>query len=496
MSASNEQPKNRNQSAFLKANTTTDTEFEHCDIEEAEVQRTPLTVAERKQKSRAAQDVAKKDEEKIKACERMRKKRAERAETKPKPNPMTPAERKRASRLAKSIKEPKIKIQGNKKEDEPVKQLVQKDISEKYRYTIHDLRENNRACMESYRAVQSEEEKNIEREKLRARMKNYRVSRTEEEIEEEKEKRRSYMAKVRENRSEAEILEEKEKKRTCMAKVRKNKSVEEIEEEKEKKRTYMAKVRENKSVEEIEEEKEKKQSYMATVRETQSEEVKMYAKIEKKQKMREVRLRQSGKSRQISNLKAKKGMKIFHEEGRLVDFERRDRATYNKQLKIDKELEEWNRFSQKGESHAKMLEQEKPDVVSRLNEAWREKRERDDIIKKEIEKNQKAQKDRANYSFDNFHYDAPTKGECEAFSKKRDEDYKVFFENLKKEKKEEEKRTLNAPLDALPERPLSEYEKIRENNIKEREDAMKEAGFFPDLSSYKSSVGFIKTDKH
>ena len=432
--------------------------------------RTPLTVAERKQKSRAAQDVAKKDEEKIKACERMRKKRAERAETKPKPDPMTPAERKRASRLAKSIKEPKIKIQGNKKEDEPVKQIVQKDISEKY---IYNEREHNRARMKSYRAVQSEEEKNVEREKLRARMKNYRVSRTEEEIEEEKEKRRSYMAKVRENRSEAEILEEKEKKRTCMAKVR-----------------------ENKSVEEIEEEKEKKRSYMATVRETQSEEVKMYAKIEKKQKMREVRLRQSEKSRLISNLKAKKGMKIFHEEGRLVDFERRDRATYNKQLKIDKELEEWNRFSQKGESHAKMLEQEKPDVVSRLNEAWREKRERDDIIKKEIEKNQKAQKDRANYSFDNFHYDAPTKGECEAFSKKRDEEYKVFFENLKKEKKEEEKRTLNAPLDALPERPLSEYEKIRENNIKEREDAMKEAGFFPDLSSYKSSVGLIKTDKH
>ena len=141
-----------------------------------------------------------------------------------------------------------------------------------------------------------------------------------------------------------------------------------------------------------------------------------------------------------------------------------------------------------------MLQRKKPDIVSQLNEAWREKEARDDVIKKKIEQNIKMEKDRANYYTDNFHFDAPTKEECETFSEKREEQYRIYFEKQKKEKKEEEKKSRNAPIDPLPERPLSDYEKIREENIKEREDAMKAAGFFTDILAYKISVGLIKPD--
>ena len=55
---------------------------------------------------------------------------------------------------------------------------------------------------------------------------------------------------------------------------------------------------------------------------------------------------------------------------------------------------------------------------------------------------------------------------------------------------------MNVPLPPLPERPLSAYEKMREDNIKERETKMIEAGFFSDFSACKKSIGFVdKTDK-
>ena len=86
---------------------------------------------------------------------------------------------------------------------------------------------------------------------------------------------------------------------------------------------------------------------MASSRAAQAEEEKMFDKIVKRQKMRTVRKMQSGKSHLISNFKAKKGMKVFREEGSLVEFNRRDSTPINKQLKLDKELSEWNCYSKK-----------------------------------------------------------------------------------------------------------------------------------------------------
>ena len=48
---------------------------------------------------------------------------------------------------------------------------------------------------------------------------------------------------------------------------------------------------------------------------------------------------------------------------------------------------------------------------------------------------------------------------------------------------------METPLGSLPENELCEYEKLRERNIKEREQAMEESGFFPDLQKYKKKIG-------
>ena len=53
---------------------------------------------------------------------------------------------------------------------------------------------------------------------------------------------------------------------------------------------------------------------------------------------------------------------------------------------------------------------------------------------------------------------------------------------------------MRIPSDPLPERDLFEYEKIRENNISEREKAMYDSGLFEDLLSYKKDVGLVNVE--
>ena len=48
----------------------------------------------------------------------------------------------------------------------------------------------------------------------------------------------------------------------------------------------------------------------------------------------------------------------------------------------------------------------------------------------------------------------------------------------RKEKYQERKAALQVPLAPLPEKELCQYERIREKNIKEREKAMADSGFF------------------
>ena len=80
----------------------------------------------------------------------------------------------------------------------------------------------------------------------------------------------------------------------------------------------------------------------------------------------------------------------------------------------------------------------------------------------------------------------------------QDEAIKKFRIEEKKElrrlKEEERRKAMSIPLDPLPERELCEYEKIRENNISEREKAMYDSGFFEDLLSYKKDIGLVNVE--
>ena len=51
---------------------------------------------------------------------------------------------------------------------------------------------------------------------------------------------------------------------------------------------------------------------------------------------------------------------------------------------------------------------------------------------------------------------------------------------------------MNQPIPPLPEQELCEYEKLREKNIKERENAMADCKFFENLQQYKKEIGLEK----
>ena len=76
--------------------------------------------------------------------------------------------------------------------------------------------------------------------------------------------------------------------------------------------------------------------------------------------------------------------------------------------------------------------------------------------------------------------------------------YEAFLEERKQIQKEkrqqkemERKEAMEEPVPPLPEKELCEYEKLRERNIKEREEAMAASDFFEDLSEYKQKIGLI-----
>ena len=51
---------------------------------------------------------------------------------------------------------------------------------------------------------------------------------------------------------------------------------------------------------------------------------------------------------------------------------------------------------------------------------------------------------------------------------------------------------MKTPLDPLPENQLCDYEKLRDRNIKEREQAMIDSGFVEDLNAFKKEIGLTK----
>ena len=95
-------------------------------------------------------------------------------------------------------------------------------------------------------------------------------------------------------------------------------------------------------------------------------------------------------------------------------------------------------------------------------------------------------------------YEAPTEEELKAIRQQEE----ILFQELRQKRKEEEKEkrkqkaeeiknAMKKPINPLPESELCDYEKLREKNIKEREDTMRESGFFEGLLTYKRHIGLL-----
>ena len=266
--------------------------------------------------------------------------------------------------------------------------------------------------------------------------------------------------------------------------------------ERERKRKQRAKMSED----EKELEREKLKTRMGNLRASSSDERRELEKIEQKHKKRNSREKRSGKEKLLENFKAKRGMQQLNEEGRMTKFKRRGKKNITK----DKDYEF---FIQKGKKEFDLLEGEQPDIVERINKKFREQKEKERAHEEKYGNYYFDGEDYVPQDFDETeitedNFDTITKEEMESLQKQKREMEDEWARNKKKIQKENNqenqkqlKLALLTPLPPIPQRELCDYEKIRENNIRERMEAMAESGFFEDLADTKKEIGLGQLKK-
>ena len=246
-------------------------------------------------------------------------------------------------------------------------------------------------------------------------------------------------------------------------------------------------------------EEEKKEKRIAGKSKAEQE----YLRIEKKHNMREKRKLRSGKEHLTQNLQAKQGMASLNEEGRKKEFTRRSGGK-------TVEKRDWELFFKSGNNAARMLCQRKPDIVEQINAKVRQEKEMERKQKETVEENggewlYNGEMGEWYWSgenepvTDNFEYETYSDGELAQIREhERQEDERAIAykkEEIRKSrqlKNEQRKQAMATPVEPLPERELCAYERYREENIREREIAMAECGFFDDLASFKSEIGLVE----
>ena len=229
-----------------------------------------------------------------------------------------------------------------------------------------------------------------------------------------------------------------------------------------------------------------------------------FDKIIERQRLREARQKQSGKDHLMRNLKAKKGMQLVNQEGTFRKFSRRERLMTKNHAKDD--LFEWKNYWQRSDNHKQKLQNTKPDIVDRINEQMR--------LDKESERQEKeSNKQSGCYEWSWWESETESENEdessCKTLTKdehehEEQEDHREreavsnWLKHEQKEKRqrrrEELKRAIAKPIAPLPERELCQYEKIREDIIRERKQAMANCKFFEDLQNTKERIGFYTNE--
>ena len=175
------------------------------------------------------------------------------------------------------------------------------------------------------------------------------------------------------------------------------------------------------------------------------------------------------------------------------------------------ELVEWKRYMQTNEIQREILKKNKPDIVSRINENVRfeKEKERQNIESQKMGEwlysgesgeyywTGDTEPEYVTQTYDNS--SPPTKEDLEIarqaeeiemaeLMRQRKQDIKE-----KRQKKNEERRAaMEKPVTPLPKRELCQYEKIREEIIRERQEAMVQFQFFENLEKTKKDIGLYK----
>ena len=223
--------------------------------------------------------------------------------------------------------------------------------------------------------------------------------------------------------------------------------------------------------------------------------------------MRRLRNSRDGKEHLLDNRQAKLGMQLMKEEGPLKPF-------LNRNYRDIDECQLWTWFMYRGKEFAEILKKRKPEMATKVAEIIKMSRQKED----ERKAKEKELEDKGYWKMnpvDESYYwtglnppgpDNPNPNEMEPepldgeqlteeemrkSEKELDEMYSQWHKQLEAENREERNRKarenyhrrkaetnaeLMKPVD-VPEFELLEYEKIGEQNIKERNEALEAAGF-------------------
>ena len=351
----------------------------------------------------------------------------------------------------------------------------------------------------------SEAKKEEVNEKDREQKKKARDSRCDKTRFDDCEKDAQRKKKERYNRSDETSYDEHEKDVERKKDERSRRTVEKMEKDRLIDKERKSEIRAN-----LENDKEEEYAYWDRIRtkrdrDARTEEEKDYDRIIEKHRKREHRNHRNGKEHLFQNLKAKKGMKVLKEEGRLNEFVKRGTRNRSK-------MSDWEIFLKRGEKHSEKLKEHMPDLVEKLNQKIRDAKE------KEREHEQKRQEKRREGEWDynpemdswywtgenepyidSFCYSPPTEEDKKLAREAKAREMESFLQQKKEEQREkrklkeiERKEAMARPINPLPERELCDYEKLRDRNVKEREEAMAKCKFFDDLHALKNDMVICK----
>ena len=257
--------------------------------------------------------------------------------------------------------------------------------------------------------------------------------------------------------------------------------------------------------------------YKVRMRGNRSEEEIEFDRIDLLIRMRKHRQHRNGKDHLLENLKAKQGMRLLREKGRLK------KHLWRNSYEIDYDVEKWLWFHYYNRSpkNREILARKNPDVYNLIVENKERERKLDE------EKRQKEKElDEAGrwvycpandgYYWSNgemkwdYEYDLGTDANdafpCHEMTasdeercnkqleewteqeieqqrkerKKQQEEQRLERNRLAREKRKELKDKLSNPIEIDAETEMSEYELLREKNIRELEEAKKNSGWFSD----------------